>query len=48
MSACNVFFRDIANVARHALRLWFYLSPALYAYHDVAGRLGGSSGSSCC
>ena len=44
VSGVNVFFRDIANVARHALRLWFYLSPALYAYHDVAGRLGGLVG----
>ena len=23
-----MFFRDIGNVARHVLRLWFYLSPA--------------------
>jgi lipopolysaccharide transport system permease protein len=35
VAAVNVFFRDIANVARHALRLWFYLSPALYQYSDV-------------
>ena len=35
VAATNVFFRDIANVARHALRLWFYLSPALYQYSDV-------------
>jgi ABC-type polysaccharide/polyol phosphate export permease len=44
VAGVNVFFRDIANVARHALRLWFYLSPALYSYHDVAGRLGGVVG----
>jgi ABC-type polysaccharide/polyol phosphate export permease len=44
VSAVNVFFRDIANVARHGLRLWFYLSPALYAYSDVAGRLDGLVG----
>jgi ABC-type polysaccharide/polyol phosphate export permease len=31
LSAVNVFFRDIGNVSRHALRLWFYLSPALYS-----------------
>jgi ABC-type polysaccharide/polyol phosphate export permease len=36
VAAVNVFFRDIANVARHVLRLWFYLSPALYAISDVA------------
>jgi ABC-type polysaccharide/polyol phosphate export permease len=26
-----VFFRDLGNVLRHALRLWFYLSPGLYS-----------------
>ncbi len=26
-SSLNAFFRDIQNVMRHALRLWFYLSP---------------------
>jgi ABC-type polysaccharide/polyol phosphate export permease len=35
VAATNVFFRDIANVARHGLRLWFYLSPALYQLSDV-------------
>jgi ABC-type polysaccharide/polyol phosphate export permease len=44
VAAVNVFFRDIANVARHALRLWFYLSPALYSYEAVAGRLDGMVG----
>lgn len=44
LSAINVFFRDIANVARHLLRLWFYLSPALYSYDDVASRGGGAIG----
>jgi ABC-type polysaccharide/polyol phosphate export permease len=31
LGALNVFYRDVANVARHILRLWFYLSPALYS-----------------
>jgi lipopolysaccharide transport system permease protein len=31
VSAVNVFFRDLGNVVRHLLRLWFYLSPGLYA-----------------
>jgi ABC-type polysaccharide/polyol phosphate export permease len=31
VSAINVFFRDLGNVARHVLRLWFYLSPGLYS-----------------
>lgn len=44
VSAVNVFFRDIANVARHGLRLWFYLSPALYSFDDVAHRMDGLVG----
>jgi ABC-type polysaccharide/polyol phosphate export permease len=44
VSAINVFFRDIANVARHGLRLWFYLSPGLYAFSDVSGRMDGLVG----
>ena len=31
LSALNAFFRDIQNVLRHFLRLWFYLSPGLYS-----------------
>jgi lipopolysaccharide transport system permease protein/teichoic acid transport system permease protein len=30
VSALNVFYRDIGNVARHLMRFWFYLSPTLY------------------
>jgi ABC-type polysaccharide/polyol phosphate export permease len=30
VSAINVFYRDVGNLSRHVLRLWFYLSPALY------------------
>ncbi len=30
LSALNVFYRDVGNLARHVLRMWFYLSPALY------------------
>jgi len=40
VSAANVFFRDVAIVARRGLRLWFYLSPGLYSVgqvHDIAG-----------
>jgi len=39
-AALNVFFRDIGNLSRHALRLWFYLSPALYGaavIDEIAG-----------
>ncbi len=31
----NVFYRDLGNLARHVLRLWFYLSPALYSTAQV-------------
>jgi len=31
VSAANVFFRDLGNVVGHVLRLWFFLSPGLYA-----------------
>jgi ABC-type polysaccharide/polyol phosphate export permease len=31
VAAGNVFFRDLGNVMRHVLRLWFYLSPGLYS-----------------
>jgi len=31
VSAGNVFVRDLGNVMRHLLRLWFYLSPGLYS-----------------
>jgi homopolymeric O-antigen transport system permease protein len=30
IAAVNAFFRDVQNVIRHMIRLWFYLSPALY------------------
>ena len=31
VAGVNVFFRDLGNVLRHFLRLWFYLSPGLYS-----------------
>lgn len=40
LAAINVFYRDVGNLSRHALRLWFYLSPGLYAIEvlrDTAG-----------
>jgi ABC-type polysaccharide/polyol phosphate export permease len=39
VSAANVFFRDVGNVARHVLRLWFYLSPALYSAQELESLL---------
>jgi lipopolysaccharide transport system permease protein len=36
VAALNVFFRDVGNLARHVLRLWFYLSPALWGADTIA------------
>ena len=36
VAALNVFFRDVGNLSRHVLRLWFYLGPALYGADTVA------------
>jgi ABC-type polysaccharide/polyol phosphate export permease len=30
VAAVNVFYRDVGNLARHVLRLYFYVSPGLY------------------
>jgi ABC-type polysaccharide/polyol phosphate export permease len=38
-AASNVFFRDVSNVTRHLLRLWFYLSPALYSEQTISSLL---------
>jgi ABC-type polysaccharide/polyol phosphate export permease len=35
LSAANAFYRDVANVMSHILRLWFYLSPILYTVDDL-------------
>src|SRR3990170_3896954 len=29
-------YRDVGNVANHVLRIWFYLSPALYGADQIA------------
>lgn len=36
VAAANAFYRDVQNVLTHALRLWFYLSPALYSVDQVS------------
>jgi ABC-type polysaccharide/polyol phosphate export permease len=41
VAAVNVFFRDVGNVARHVLRLWFYVSPALYSADTLNHALDG-------
>lgn len=34
-SAANAFYRDIQNVLRHILRLWFYASPTIYSMDQL-------------
>ena len=36
LAAANAFYRDVQNVLRHLVRLWFYLSPGLWTIHDIA------------
>jgi ABC-type polysaccharide/polyol phosphate export permease len=33
LGAMNAFYRDVSNVLGHVMRLWFYLSPALWTVH---------------
>jgi len=35
LGAVNVFYRDLGNLMRHLLRLWFYLSPSLYSIDQL-------------
>ncbi len=35
LSSLNVFLRDIGNVSRHLLRLWWYLSPGIYTIANL-------------
>jgi ABC-type polysaccharide/polyol phosphate export permease len=35
LSAVNVFYRDVANLNRHIMRMWFLLSPILYGVRLV-------------
>jgi len=35
LAAVNVFYRDVGNLSRHILRLWFYLSPALFSLEQL-------------
>ena len=40
-AAITVFYRDVGNVAGHVLRIWFYLSPALYGADQIARLTAG-------
>jgi ABC-type polysaccharide/polyol phosphate export permease len=35
LGAVNVFYRDVGNLTRHLLRIWFYLSPGLYGFELI-------------
>jgi lipopolysaccharide transport system permease protein/teichoic acid transport system permease protein len=38
LAAMNTFFRDVQNVLRHVVRLWFYMSPVLYSLDQLEGQ----------
>ena len=38
-AAFGVYFRDLENILRFGLRMWFYLSPALYSISDISDRI---------
>src|SRR3990172_8829059 len=40
-AAITVFYRDVGNVAGHVLRIWFYLSAALYGADQIARLTAG-------
>ncbi|MGH3650091.1 MAG: ABC transporter permease, partial [Acidimicrobiia bacterium] len=35
LAVANVYFRDVSRLLPHFLRLWLYLSPAIWAYTEV-------------
>jgi teichoic acid transport system permease protein len=37
MAVLNVYYRDVSRLLPHMLRLWLYLSPAIWAYTRVDG-----------
>jgi ABC-type polysaccharide/polyol phosphate export permease len=37
VAAGNVFVRDLGNLVRHLLRVWWYLSPGLYSISQLEG-----------
>jgi lipopolysaccharide transport system permease protein/teichoic acid transport system permease protein len=34
-SAANAFYRDVQNILRHIVRLWFYASPGVYSLETI-------------
>ncbi len=40
-SGVNAFYRDVQNLLRHVTRVWFYMSPAIYAVSALKGSVFG-------
>jgi len=40
LAAANVFLRDIGNMSRHVLRMWWYLSPGIYSIETLQNSNG--------
>ncbi|HXQ96306.1 MAG TPA: ABC transporter permease, partial [Candidatus Acidoferrales bacterium] len=40
-SAINAFYRDVQNLLRHATKVWFYMSPAIYSVTALKGTIFG-------
>ncbi len=38
-SGVNTFYRDVQNLLRHVVRIWFYASPAIYSVTALQGSL---------
>lgn len=38
VAAVNVFYRDVGILASHLIRLWFFMSPALWSFDQASGR----------
>lgn len=43
LSAANVYLRDTAHLIEVVLQAWFFLTPIIYSYGQVAGRISGVS-----
>ncbi|MDA8204381.1 MAG: ABC transporter permease [Chloroflexi bacterium] len=40
-SGINAFYRDVQNLLRHVVRIWFYASPAIYSVAALKGSVFG-------
>jgi lipopolysaccharide transport system permease protein len=44
IAGVNVFYRDVGILVGHLIRLWFFLSPTLWAFDSTAGRFDAIEG----